>query len=131
MKYFLYFLQNDILKVIPSNESDVIQKYLQHYVTLLANKINEYQNQLNTQKSSCPATLPSPEIFDKQLKEFVRLHHCDLLRKVNYQIGQLNTKILIQRFSQQLSSFNLTTTQVLSSISNRILVTLHLFRLSL
>ena len=86
-------------------------------MTLLENKIHEYENQLHTQISSCPATLPSLEIIDKHLKEFVRLHHCDLLRKVNYQICQLNTNILIHRFSRQLSSFHLTTTQVLASIS--------------
>ncbi len=82
-------------------------------MTLLGIKIDEYQNELNTQISSCPATLPSLQIIDKRLKEFVRLHHCDLLRKVNYQIVRLNTTILIHRFSQQLSSFSLTTTQVL------------------
>ena len=113
--------------MIPSDESDVIQKYLQDYMTLLGNKIDQYKNELNAQLSSYPRVLPSLEIIDQQLKEFVRLHHCDLLRKVNYQIAQLNTTILIHRFSQQLSSFNLTTTQVLSHISNRILFTLHLF----
>ena len=43
-----------------------------------------------TQLKSCPSTLPhSLEIIDQKLKEFVRLHHLDLLRTINYQIMQI------------------------------------------
>ena len=52
------------------------------------------------------------EIIDSRLKEFVRLHHLDLLRKINYQISKLNSNIHIEKFSKQLSSFHLTAKQV-------------------
>jgi hypothetical protein len=69
-----------------------------------------------TQSSSCPSTLSSLEIIDKRLKEFVRLHHLDLLRTINYQICELNSNMHIKKLSKQLSSFRLTTKQVLIMI---------------
>jgi hypothetical protein len=65
-----------------------------------------------TQTTECPSTLPRLEIIDPKLKEFVRLHHLDLLRTINYQISKSSSHILIEQFSKQLSSFHLTTKQV-------------------
>ncbi len=110
-------LKDDILKIIPSNEPKVIQKYLEDYLILLQNKMNEYTTELMTQLTSCPSTLPhSLEIVDQRLKEFVRLHHLDLLRTINYQICKLNTNIHIKKLSKQLSSYHLTTEQVVTYI---------------
>jgi hypothetical protein len=55
---------------------------------------------------------PVQEIIDQRLKEFVRLHHFDLLRTINYQISKLNSNIHIKNLSKQLSSFHLTVKQV-------------------
>ena len=71
-----------------------------------------YTTELLTQSSTCPSTLLPLEIIDQRLKEFVRLHHLDLLRTINYQISKLNSNILIKKFSKQLSTFHLTTKQV-------------------
>jgi hypothetical protein len=109
-------LKDDILKIIQSNEPSIIQKYLEDYLILLPNKIDQYTTKLMTQSSSCPSTLSSLEIIDKRLKEFVRLHHLDLLRTINYQICELNSNIHIKKLSKQLSSFRLTTKQVLIMI---------------
>lgn len=105
-------LQDQILRLIPSNEPEMIQKYLQDYVSLLQNKIDQYQNELNSQLSSHPTTLPSPQFIDIQLKEFVRLHHCDLLRAVKYQIAELNTTVSLSHLSKYLGTFELTSKQV-------------------
>jgi hypothetical protein len=110
----LYNLKDDILKIIESNEPNIIQKHLEDYLLLLRNKIDQYTIELVTQSSSCPTQLSSLEIIDQRLKEFVRLHHLDLLRTINYQIYKLNTNIHIMRLSKQLSSFHLTTKQVLT-----------------
>jgi len=80
---------------------------------LLENKINEYISELMTQIASCPSTLPRLEIMDKKLKEFVRLHHIDLLRTINYQLYKLKINTHITKLSEQLSSFHLTTKQVI------------------
>jgi len=91
----------------------MIQKYLQDYLILLHNKVDQYTNELRIQSTSCPSTLPhSLERIDSRLKEFIRLHHLDILRKINYQISKLNSKIHIEKFSKQLSSFHLTAKQV-------------------
>ncbi len=37
------------------------------------------------QSTVCPSTLPSLEIIDQKLKEFVRLHHLDLIRTIDYE----------------------------------------------
>jgi hypothetical protein len=81
-------------------------------VLLLQNKIDQFTTELKAQSSTCPSTLHALEIIDQKLKEFVRLHHLDLLRTINYQISKLNGNILIKKFSKQLSTFRLTTKQV-------------------
>jgi len=79
--------------------------------------MNEYTTELITQLKSCPSTLPhSLEIVDQRLKEFVRLHHLDLLRTINYQICKLNFNIHIKKLSKQLSSYHLTIEQVVTYI---------------
>jgi hypothetical protein len=108
----LLHFKDDILQLIQSNEPDVIQKYLTDYVLLLQNKIDQFTAELMAQTSTCPSTLPPLEIIDQRLKEFVRLHHLDLLRTINYQIFKLNSNILIKKFSKQLSTFRLTAKQV-------------------
>jgi hypothetical protein len=81
-------------------------------VLLLQNKIDQFTTELKAQSSTCPSTLHPLEIIDQKLKEFVRLHHLDLLRTINYQISKLNSNILIKKFSKQLSTFRLTAKQV-------------------
>jgi len=112
--YLNYFckLKSDILKIVPSTEPNIIQKYLEDYLILVRKQIDQYTTDLMTQSTLCPSTLPSLEIIDQRLKEFVRLHHLDLLRTINYQIYKLNSNIHITKLSKQLSSFHLTTKQV-------------------
>ncbi len=77
-------MKDDIPKITQSNEPKTIQKYLEDYLILLENKINQYTTELMLQLTSCSSTLPRLEIADQRLKKFVRLHHLDLLRKINY-----------------------------------------------
>jgi hypothetical protein len=105
-------LKDDILKVIQSTEPMIIQKYLEDYLLLLRNKIDQYTAELMTQSISYPLTLVSLDVIDQKLKEFVRLHHLDLLRTINYLVAQLNSKIHINKLLKQLSLFHLTTKQV-------------------
>ena len=56
----------------------MIQKYLQDYVILLQEKIDQYTSDLIVQSASYPLTLLPLNIIDQRLKEFVRLHHLDL-----------------------------------------------------
>jgi hypothetical protein len=115
--FLFWYFKDDILKIIQSNEPAIIQKYLEDYLILLRSKIDQSRIELMTQSSFCPTTmLSSLEILDQRLKEFVRLHHLDLLRKINYQVNKLNNNIQIKNLSKQLSSFRLTMKQVLIRI---------------
>ena len=75
----MYDSKDDILRIVPSSEPAIIQEYLRDYLISLQNKIDQYKTDLSTQIVSYPTTLPSLEIMDERLTEFVRLHHCDLL----------------------------------------------------
>ena len=106
-------MQNDILKIIQSDRVSVIQKYIEDYLILLRAKINDLAIELATQSSSCPSTLPPFEVIDTRLKEFVRLHHIDLIRTVNYRTNKLKDDIREKQLFQQLSYYYLTSEQVL------------------
>ncbi len=54
---------------------------------LLQQKTEQYTKELITQLLLCPVTFVSIEFLDHRLKEFVRLHHLDLMRTINYQIN--------------------------------------------
>ena len=67
------------------------------------------------QSSSFPLIfLSSLETTDLRLKEFIRLHHFDLLRTVNYQVNKFKDIIYESYLFQQLSSFDLSLEQVLT-----------------
>ncbi len=79
---------------------------------LVQSKIDEFTTQLIAQSSSCPFQLSDLEIIDKRLKEFVHLHHLDLLRTVKYQVTKLKDNIRENQLYKQLSYYYLTTEQV-------------------
>jgi hypothetical protein len=105
-------LKDDILKIIQSDKCSVIQKYLDDYLLLLRNRIHQYTIELSTQSSFCPSSLSPLQIIDQRLKEFVRLHHIDLLRTIKYQVNKLKDNIYEKELLKQLSNYNLTTEQV-------------------
>ena len=90
----------------------MIQKYHEDYLIFLQYKIKQCVDELNTQASCWPLTLPSMEAVDMRLKEFIRLHHLDLSRTINYQINRFKDKIQQTQLLQQLSSYHLTTEHV-------------------
>ena len=85
--------------------------------------MNQYAIELKTQSLSCPTTLitqtnMSLEIIDQRLNEFVRLHHLDLLRQVNYCMNKLRDDLRGKQLLQELSSYLLTDEQVIVLFSN-------------
>jgi hypothetical protein len=55
----------------------------------------------------------SLEIIDPRLNEFVRLHHLDLKRQINYHISKLRGHMHEKQLVQELSSYSLTNEQVI------------------
>ena len=87
---------------------------------LLQKQIDSYTTELTAQLTNCPSTLQPLEQMDQRLKEFVRLHHLDLSRTINYQVNQLHDHIRINELSKQLSSLHVTVKQVSSLIITEI-----------
>ena len=106
-------MKDDIVRIVKTKEHSVIQKHVQDYISLLRNKIEENRRELMTQALTCPSTLTPSEIYDKRLKEFVRLHHIDLMRTINYQINKFKDQIHEKQLLQHFSSYHLGTEQVL------------------
>ena len=84
---------------------------------LVHNKIEQCTTELTKQSSSCPSTLTRLELIDKRLHEFIHLHHIDLIRQIKYHVSKLKDNIHEKQLLRQLSSYNLTTQQVLFLIS--------------
>jgi hypothetical protein len=102
-----FSLKRDILKIIASNEPKIIQKYLEDYLILLQNRINQYKTELTIQSLSCPVILVttiSLEMIDQRLHEFVRLHHLDLTRQIKYHVSKLKDYIREKQLFHELSS---------------------------
>ena len=113
------------MRIVKTKEHSVIQKHVQDYISLLRNKIEENRRELMTQALTCPSTLTPSEIYDKRLKEFVRLHHIDLMRTINYQITKLQDSIYEKTLFHQLCSYyHLNNTQVFKILK---LTYLHIF----
>jgi hypothetical protein len=83
---------------------------------LLRQKAEQYISDLLQQLTSASRTLPflsSIEIIDQRLKEFVRLHHFDLVRTIYYQMNKFKDMMQEKTLFQQLSSLHLSSEQVL------------------
>ena len=105
-------MKDDVLKLIQANELNIIQKYVEGYLVSLQRKIGHCEVQLSEQSSSGQWTLTSLQTLDLRLYEFVRLHHIDLLKSINYRINKLNDSIYEKQLSDQLSSCRLSVEQV-------------------
>jgi hypothetical protein len=88
--------------------------HVQSDVRVLDRDIDRCSTALNEQWSSCPWTShPVVDTMDARLKEFVRLHHIDLLRRTSYQVHRFKDEINEQHLLRQLSSFQFTGEQVM------------------
>lgn len=91
-----------------------IEKFIDSHLNQLQQKFDQCTSDLVTQSLSCPKTL-SLTTVDSRLQEFVRLHHIDLTRKVNYHINKFKDNIRERKLFKDLSAYSLTTQQVIIS----------------
>ena len=87
------------------------ERFLQEYLQQLQAKFVQYSIQLSTQALSCPKSMDL-SFIENSLKEFVRLHHLDLTRKVYYQTNQFKSFIHEKELFQLLSLYPFTNEQV-------------------
>ncbi|CAF1690695.1 unnamed protein product, partial [Adineta ricciae] len=94
-----------ISKIVQSTQHTVVQKYLEEFLVLLCDKINEYTTELTDQSLNCPPALSPLDIIDGRLKEFVRLHHLDFIRANHYRIHQFKADIHEKQLGKELSFY--------------------------
>ena len=92
---------------------DHIETFLQEYLNESQQKFEQCTTQLMAQALSCPKSMELSKI-ESPLKEFVRLHHIDLTRKINFQVNQFKGHIHEKELFQQLSSYSITNEQVIN-----------------
>lgn len=104
--YYCIYFQNEIIPNLLLKDKSVNHIDIKETVTILRNKIDQCTNNLLVQSSSRPNKLLELEIIDIRLKEFVRLHHIDLLRTIRYEKKNLEDFIYERYLLYQLSSFH-------------------------
>ena len=98
-----------------TDHADRIEHFLKTYLIQLQQEFDQCTTHLTGQAFSCPTSLQL-SLVESQLKEFVRLHHLDATRKINFQLNNFKDHIREQELLQQLSTYPLTHEQVIISI---------------
>lgn len=101
----MFHSKESIHTIVQSTKHTVVQKYLEDFLALLRDKIDEYTTDLTNQFLSCPTALSPLDIIDGRLKEFVRLHHLDFIRAIRYRIHQFKADIHEKQLSKELSYY--------------------------
>lgn len=101
----MFHSKESIHTIVQSTKHTVIQKYLEDFLALLCDKIDEYTTELTNQFLNCPTALSPLDIIDGRLKEFVRLHHLDFIRAIRYRIHQFKADIHEKQLSKELSYY--------------------------
>lgn len=94
--------KNDLVELAQTNDFDQVEQFLNESLLKLQETFDQYSVQLISQATSCPSSLDLIVIEDR-LKEFVRLHHLDLIRRIQYQLHHFQGYLQEQELSQQLS----------------------------
>ena len=119
-----------MLKAVQSDKFTVIQKYLEDDLLLLRNKTDQLTSQLTAQSLSCPPTLHALDMIDERLREFVRLHHIDLMRTVRYRVTKLKDETREKVLFKQLSYYYLDTAQVTAENQTDFTLSCHFYCVS-
>ena len=107
-----------------------VENFLQEYLHQLQQQLDQCTTELISQAVSCPKSIPL-SLMESPLQEFVRLHHLDLNRRINFQINTFRDHIHEQELCQQLSSYPLTHKQVTVFSSFLLLITSILEKINL
>ena len=101
------------MKAVPKELQHLTGQYIQEYWTLLNGKVGQCEANLQRHVYADPFLMGmSSEMMDDRLKEFVRLHHLDLIRLTNYQANRFRDEIQAQRWRQHLEQYAFTEEQV-------------------
>lgn len=107
-----FSLQDEIQKVLSSNDHIVVKRYLRDHIGSLQHKINDCGAQLNRLPSTNQWTCSSLDVLETRLNEFVHLYHIDLSKLINYRVDQFNDRVREQQIFRKLSACQLKAEQV-------------------
>ncbi|CAF2764299.1 unnamed protein product [Rotaria sp. Silwood2] len=96
-------LKDDLMVLAQTKDSDQVEHFLRTQLVNRQQTFEECSIQLTSQATSCPITMKFSSIEDR-LKEFVRLHHLDLVRRIHFQINDFKGRIIEHELFQQWSS---------------------------
>lgn len=100
------------MKNVLIKHQHLTRHYLQDQLLVLKETITRYEIELRHHLHTCPFRMAGGETIDVHLKEFVRLHHLDLIRSINYQLNRFRDDLEEKRLAQQLQTYRLTIEQV-------------------
>ena len=95
--------KNDLVELVQTNDFDQVEQFLNESLVNLQGTFDQYSIQLMSQATSCPSSLDLIVVEDR-LKEFVRLRHLDLIRRIQYQLHHFQGYLQEQELTRQLSS---------------------------
>ena len=104
--------QNDLIIMAKADKYFPVKLFLEDYIAQLEEKLDLLEAAIVTQALSCPQTMELASIESK-LTEYVRLHHVDLKRKMNFRINHFKKEVEEKEFFEYLSSSSLTVEQVI------------------
>ena len=107
MIYVLILIsKDDLVELAQTNDPDQVEQFSNQSLMKLQLTFDQYSIQLISQATLCPPSMDLSVVEDR-LKEFVRLHHLDLIRRIQYQLHDFQGYLHEQELIQQLSSLSI------------------------
>jgi len=95
-----------------TNEHQLCQEFVEHYLHDIIRQLNECHVELITQSQSCPSTFLPLDILDNSLKEFVYVQRKYLSKIINDHLTRFKDFIHEKELLDNLSTYILTGDQV-------------------
>lgn len=96
------------MKKEPIDHQHLTGQYMQDYLLVLNDKLARYETELGQDLYAYPFISITPEMIDIRLREFVRVHHLDLIRLTSDQVNRFEDQLQERRLSQPLATCHLT-----------------------
>lgn len=95
-----------------TNDPERGEEYLHHYLERINSELNQYQTQLDAQKSSYPMPDVNLDQMDQSLNKFIDSQRNDLLIRNHKELTRFKAQIALKESSEWVSSLSLSSDQV-------------------
>lgn len=99
------------MEMTDKSTDEIVENWLLTKLDELQQNLNQCTTELLSQSLTCPKTFSIPYVDDR-LKEFVRLHHIDIVRRVRNEIYKFRDDMTEKQLQDKLHSYSLTDNQV-------------------